>query len=354
MKKGNTFFIVGMQRSGTTLLQKLLSQHSDIFMEPRSIAFRMISCMNNYYRLLPFNIQIEKNNFLQWLIKNDGKGRLAEILDVQNVDQFENVQELYEHSISQKLEKNSKKIWGDKSPNLQYYLSDLKLLLPSTKIIHIIRDGRSNAYSLSTRGYRNLKLSAQNWVDGNVRGIVNQNILGKNNYLIIKYEDLLNHPETQMRMICDFLNLPYFDSIIQLSGNGLAEEKNYVKSFFDTSKIDKWKTQLSPKEVKIIEKIQGPLLQKMGYELVNDFKKSDFKLLSSRWKIYYNQLDNFRSIFRKKKIGMRNQQVIELNMPLKNRLYDYIKSLIQDIFSKPIFYSLFKKSFYKKKYFEKE
>lgn len=354
MKEGKTFFIVGVQRSGTTLLQKLLSQHPDIFMEPRSIAFRMVSCINNYYRLLPFNLQIEKNKFLHWLIKNDAKGRLGKLLDIQNMAKYETVQDLYKASIAQELEKNNKKLWGDKSPNLQYFIADLKLLLPSTKVIHIVRDGRANAYSLSTRGYRNLKLSAQNWVDGNVQGLINQNILGKENYLIIKYEDLLSHPEAQMRMICDFLNLPFSENIIQLLGNKMEEEKNYVKSFFDTSKIDKWKTQLSSKEVKKIEKIQGTLLQKMGYELANPFHQSDFKLLSTRWKIYYNQLDNFRALFRKKKIGMKNQKVMELNIPFKNRLYDYLRFLVQDLFSKPIFFSLFRRSFYKKKYFEEE
>jgi hypothetical protein len=228
------------------------------------------------------------------------------------------------------------------------------LLIPEAKIVHIVRDGRANAYSMSKRSYRNLKLSAQAWVDGNIFGLVNQNILGSGNYMLLKYENLLTNPEKELISICDFLGLPYVAEMLDLTNNDLPEGKKYVKSFFDQSKIDGWKSQLSLNEVAQIEMIQGPLLEKMGYPLVASIEPSRYKYLSLRRRIFYNQLDNFKQLFRSKQLGMRAQELVEINLPFKNRLYSFLTILTRDFFALPIFKSLFRRYFYKEKYFKKE
>lgn len=350
--KRKIFFIVGVQRSGTTLLQKLLSKHPDVLMEKRSIAFRIITCFNNLYDLLPFNVQHDEKEFLQWLIENDEKGRLAELIDFQNIEQYENVRALIKQSIYKKIDQNGKKIWGDKSPNLQHYINDLILLIPEAKILHIVRDGRANAYSMSSRSYQNLELSAQKWVDGNIFGLVNQSILGSENYKILPYENLLTDPQKELESVCDFLEIPFSETMLDLSDNKMAEEKRYVKSFFDTSKIDKWKEQISLKEIKKVESIQGTLLEKFGYKLT--IHPHNFKTLSLKRRIFLNQKDNVKLLFKKKRTGMKDQQFVELNLSFKNRLYTFLTVLTRDFMSLPIFKSLFSRYFFRVKYFQKK
>ncbi len=347
--KDNVFFIVGVQRSGTTLLQTLMSKHPKIAMEPRSIAFRIISCFKNVYDLFYPNLAVDKTAFLKWLILNDDKGRLAELIDHQHLQQYGSIQELVTQSISKKIQQENKVIWGDKSPNLQHYISDLLLLIPHAKIIHIVRDGRANAYSMSLRSYRHLKLSAQQWVDGNIYGLVNESMIGKENYKIIKYEELLSQPEIALQSVCDFLQIPYAQEMLDLSNKRLAADKSYVKSFFDRSKIDKWKTQLSTQEIKQIELIQGPLLQKLGYELLQTSEATKFKALPLRRRILYNQLDNVKQLFRRKTIGMKNQEIVELRHSLKSRINKFFKVIAQDFLPLPIFKALFNRQLYKKK-----
>jgi len=348
---GKIFFIVGVQRSGTTLLQKLLSNHPDVLMQKRSIAFRIITCFKNLYDLLPFNVKHDKNEFLKWLIKNDENGRLKKLIDYKNIEKYKNIRDLIQKSIHKKINLHGKKIWGDKSPNLQHYLNDIMLLIPEAKIIHIVRDGRANTYSTSTRSYRNIELSAQEWVDGNIFGLVNQDILGKENYKILKYENLLSQPQNELQSICEFLGIPFVDSMMDLSIEKTSDRKSYVKSFFDTSKINKWKEQFSLKEIKKIEKIQGELLMKFGYQLENEI--DDFKNISLRRRIFLNQKDNVKLLFKKKRIGMKEQELVELNLSFKSRLYTFLSLIFRDFTSLPIFKSLFSRYFFKEKYFKK-
>ena len=348
--KSKIFFIVGVQRSGTTLLQSLLSKHPGISMEERAIAFRIITCFNNLYDLLPFNVAHNKEAFLKWLIENDEKGRLAALIDTQNLADYQTIQELIQQSIYKKIAEEETIIWGDKSPNAQHYIKDLKLFIPEAKFLHIIRDGRANAYSMSKRSYQNLRLSAQHWVDGNIFGLVNQDILGMDNYKILRYEDLLTNPEKELKEVCDFLEIPFNKKMLDLSNNTLQEEKQYVKSYFDTSKINAWQEQLSKKSIEQVETIQGPLLKKSGYELVTN--PAFFKILSLRKKIYINQIDNIKHLFRRKKMGMKGQEIVELELSFKNRLYTYLTVLARDFLPLPIVKALFSRYFYKDKYFK--
>jgi len=278
----NAFFIVGVQRAGTTLLSKMMSQHPEILMEPKSVGFRMITGFSNLYDLLPLNLQHDKNEFIAWLIENDTDGRLAQVIDYQNVENYESVRDLIRGSIEKKVAKAAKTVWGDKSPNLQHYLDDLLLLIPDVKILHIVRDGRAK----------------------------------------------------------------------QLSGSQLEQPESYVKNFFDASKIDDWKKQLSLKQIHQIEEIQGPLLKEMKYELATATNDLNFRPVSLFRQIRYNQQDNIKQLFRRKRIGMKDFQMVELNIPFKVRVKTFFRVLVRDIFSLAIFKKYFSRIFYKEKLYQ--
>lgn len=348
----NAFFIVGVQRSGTTLLAKMLNQHPEIWMEPKSVGFRMITGFGNLYDLLPLNLQHDKDKFLAWLIKNDSDGRLAEVIDYQNIEAYESVRDLISGSLEKKTAKAGKTVWGDKSPNLQHYMDDILLLLPEVKILHIVRDGRANAFSMSRRSYQHLSLSAQKWVDGNIFGMVNQQILGGKQYKLIRYEDLLIDPEKVGKEICEFLNIPFSEKILQLSGQQLDRPESYVKNFFDQSRIDEWKKQMSIRQIKTVEEIQAPLLRKMGYKTEIPDSELRFRPVTLFRKIRYNQQDNIRQLFRRKRMGMKDFQMVELNIPFRVRVKTFFRILVRDIFSLAIFKKYFSRIFYKEKFYQ--
>ncbi|MEM8907140.1 MAG: sulfotransferase, partial [Bacteroidota bacterium] len=296
-----SFFISGVQRSGTTLLATMLGKHPEIDLDGFSVAFRLITCFRNYELVLPDNLEHSREAILSWLIQNDYKGRLAQLLDYEHLDQYTNVRDLLRTSIQRRLDQQQKTVWGDKAPNLQHFATDLFTLLPETKIIHIVRDGRATANSFARRAYKNLYLSAQEWVDGNISGMVCQEWVGKEQLLIIHYEDLLQQPETSIRSVCDFLGLPFHEAMLDLRQGSTPEQeaKQYVKSKFDLKKINQYQTQLTPHQIRKIEQIQGPLLKKLGYTLQFEHSPKAFQQLSIGRRIWLNQKDNLRNLFRK-------------------------------------------------------
>jgi len=348
-----TFFITGVQRSGTTLLSFILDNHPDVHLDNHSIAFRLITCFKNYEKILPYNLQHDKKELLKWLIEKDYKGRLAELLDVDLLSQTSDIKQLIEKSIEQKLTQHQKTVWGDKSPNLQHYIPDLLLLLPKTKIIHIIRDGRATAYSMSKRSKKNLLLSAQEWVDGNIVALINQDILGKEQFKIVRYEDLVEKGEDTIKDICDFLEIPFYSTMLDLSQSSLTSNDNsYVKDKLDASKLYVYLQKLSPKSLQKIESIQADLLEQMDYPLLSKVKIKP-KQISVYQRIRLNQIDNLKQLFRRQQERMENWQTQKVKIPISKRIYSFLFSWSRDFLSKPLVDQLFKNKELRDKYLRK-
>lgn len=340
----NTFFIAGVQRSGTTLLSVMLRKHPDIHLEEQSISFRMITAFKSSYDLLPDHLETDRQDFYSRIIENDFEGRLARLIGEEHTRSYRDLRTLLQKSIEKKLSTTGTTVWGDKAPNLQNYLSDLLLLIPGAKIIHMVRDGRANAGSIARRSYRNLSLSAQQWVDGNTFGLINRDYIGPENYLIVKYEALLDDPDATMREVCRFLSIPFTEAILDPADKEIPEEKRYVKSKIDRSKIDAFRKELSPAQIKKIERIQGPILREFGYELLSDLSPETFKYLNVRQRIWYNQVDNFRQLFRNRKIDMAKRKLVHQKIPLTKRVYAFFRVLTRDLFSQQIYKAIFNKS----------
>ena len=299
-------------------------------------------------------MEVDRKTFLSWLANHDHKGQLKELLDLKAIGEYKNIRTFVKESIEKKLLHHSKEIWGDKAPNLQHYISDILALIPNAKFIHIIRDGRANALSMSERTYKNLALSAQQWADGNILSLINKDLLGEANYLTLHYEELLKEPEKNAKEICRFLSISYDPKMIELSDDRRDMKESYVKNYFDTSKIDSWKKRLSASEVEKIEHIQGPLLASLGYELINPKSLESYKPLSLRQKLLYNQWDQFKLLFKGRRKGMRDKQLVDIYVPLKVRITTFLRFIYKDFSSTEIFQNRFSSFFYKKKKYDKQ
>ncbi|MFK7934726.1 MAG: sulfotransferase [Saprospiraceae bacterium] len=352
MKEAKTFFITGTQRSGTTLLSVAMGQHPAIQIDGYSRAFRMISVLNNYEKILSENLAYAEKEVLNWKLTTDYKRRLADFLDLENFARYGSYRELIHTSIEQFLQREQKEIWGDKSPNLHYYIRDIIALFPTTKIVHIVRDGRATAQSHAVRSHTHVLLAAQEWVRGNSTALVNQQLLGKGQYLIIKYEDLLRQPETTLRQVCDFLELSFSKEMLSLSQKGQAD--NYVKDHFDTAKIDAFKNDIPAKTLRKIEQIQAPLLNKLGYSLQFADALQKAKPLSlSRW-MWLRLCDAIRALFRSKRVGMVNRQNVEVRISWRNRLSKFALHLAHDYLPKRVYERIHERAFNRERRYSKD
>jgi hypothetical protein len=164
--------------------------------------------------------------------------------------------------------------WGDKTP---YYTPDIDVIrgiFPDAKIIHMVRDGRDVV--LSQRSIE--------WMSGNLPKLIldwrwKTTIAHKvgavlnDDFLEIRYEDLVRAPEPMLRRICSFIDEPYEPAMLNYASTADAvvpEEslKWHRKSIRppDVAELDKWKTHLSKAERIIFEQLAGDTLELFGYE----------------------------------------------------------------------------------------
>jgi len=188
-------FIVGLPRSGTTLVHQLLSSAEDTYGFGESIFF------SKYF---------EKNIFDQKFLANilNKKKIEEEIIKISN-------------QIGQRYESmTSKNIYIDKMPPNFYWIGFIKLLFPNSKIIHITRNIKDNYLSI----YKNLfGTTDMDWGynEKNIlRFIINYKdtmkywkSLYKNSIYEIKYEDLVKKKSEETKKLFDFCKLKWDEKI---------------------------------------------------------------------------------------------------------------------------------------------
>jgi len=192
---------------------------------------------------------------------------------------------------SQYASRFGKRRWGDKSPANLPEMETIQTLLPEARFIHIIRDGRDVALSLREVwfGPETLEESAEAWV----QAIANARSQRRNlrHYLEIRYEILLQRPKETLRTVCAFLDLPWTPALLLYHRNvarrlaeanhdyhgpdgrliATAEQRMAALRRTtrppDTSRIDRWRREMTESERAAYVSIAGPTLQDLGYEL---------------------------------------------------------------------------------------
>jgi Sulfotransferase family len=167
--------------------------------------------------------------------------------------------------------------WADNSPEEILYLPLIKRLFPNALVVHIIRDGRAAALSLTKQGWirplpgdERLLASGLYWQWIVDKGRTYGKALGAD-YIEVRFEDLVANPRATLAKLEQFLDHELNYDRIQQSAIGSVSEPN--TSFpresnlpgFDP--VGRWKQAFSPAGLSDFEHLVGPTLQELGYEL---------------------------------------------------------------------------------------
>ena len=137
-------FIVGMPRSGTTLLRLMLDAHPAMAIPPETHFLRDLV-------QLPPKEAASREVFLRLIVEfytwPDFHLSIEELSDrLDRVNPFSPTAGL-RCFYGMYAEKFGKKRWGDKSPPYGFCMGDVRRLVPEAHFIHVIRDGRDAALS---------------------------------------------------------------------------------------------------------------------------------------------------------------------------------------------------------------
>lgn len=197
-------FILGLPRSGTTLLEKIITSHSQV---------SSVSEVNFLYNKI--NEQIIQDNKLN---HNSANFFLKKNIAKEYNDFLKNFNIQTNYIV-------------DKTLTNFWYIGFIKIFFPNSKIIHSYRNSEDNCLSI----FKNFFIGGETWVCNDKEiaeyyliysDLMNfWNELLKGEILNVKYEELVNDSEKKIRGLIDFCGLKWEDNCLKHEKN-----KNPIKT----------------------------------------------------------------------------------------------------------------------------
>jgi len=287
------FFIIGAQRSGTTLVRLILNAHSKIAI-PEEGTFWM-PMLREQRGHLAGNIPPSRLDGYLRYIKNNNQYKVWEMNDDRFFAELQTIRkttlaELMARFYRQYAMEHDKLCWGDKTPSFFRMVPDLKELFPNAKFVHVVRDGRDVFLSLRGRekGRKNIAVSAYEW-SYKLRKVRDEfNSLPDARHFEIRYESLVSDPERSTREICKFLGLEFEPGMLEFwksSEKYIGDHhSDLIFQPVSAKSTGNWKTGLSSSEAKQFECIASKWLTEFDYELRNE-KFTLVEIIATRLKL---------------------------------------------------------------------
>lgn len=282
-------FIIGRGRSGTSLLQTIFDANPGVKTANESPF--IIHLKQKYLHIKKWDVK-KTDEFITDLYK-DKKFDFLWAIDPSDLRKhihqydfgkftFPILCKLVYLSITSAFEKHKTDLIVDKNPLYSSFVPELMEVFPEAKFIHIVRDYRDNINS-SRKAFKvkNIFVLAQRWKRYN-KMIEACKAKKPEQFFTIRYEDLVTMPEKIIPEICNFLSLSFNEKMYRFYNttrtaftdenykNGIMAElvQQFHKNLLNpisTSQIDKWKKELSAREIEVIEYITGNYAKKYGY-----------------------------------------------------------------------------------------
>jgi hypothetical protein len=287
-------FICGHPKSGTSLLRNLLDSHPQLIVFPEETTF---------FRHLYPHIKDEKpaealelavahlTRFFEWnresppehqagfydrdyshVDDQQVKARMRAYLEAEGVRHPGDYLTAAARSLAATfgLEAMEEKKWVEKTPYNERFAELIFSWWPDAHCLHIVRDPRDN-YASYRRKQRHWQAGffANSWVRSIDSGFNNQLKFGKDHYLILRYEDLVDDLDAVLTNVCAFLSIEFVESLRNPSHMGAAWRGNSMfGTVFDTvspAPVGRWKTELTQSDTAQMEWIGRKYIRRLRY-----------------------------------------------------------------------------------------
>jgi len=222
--------------------------------------------------------------------------------------------------------KPGSKVVVEKTPSHSLCATSIALFAPSTKIIHLVRDGRDVAASLVASGNgwggwwapKTVTRASEVWSE-HIRGA--RSSAGSDSYLEVRYEDMQSDGASTLERVfahigvaasskdCEQLLLAFAldkmtngESSIVIGGDfaAAASRRTEPVGFFGKGGSGSWRTQWGSDELLAFNETAGDLLVELGYEESGNWAGSPSQIASFRRKTlrsrhFYQRIERFSS-----------------------------------------------------------
>jgi hypothetical protein len=263
--------VLGVSRSGTTLLKHMLDRHPRLAIPTESY---FLPQLWDRHRDRPdreaFLADLERlPKVREWgVTRTDVERRLPDRPSFADA-----VQAVYRSY----AEARGKTRFGDKTPSYMQRLDVLEHAFPDARYLHLIRDGRDAALSflaMSRRPRFNLARPrsvgafAFQWrreVEG-ARRFGRSQAAGR--YREVRYEDLVSEPEKILRESCEFLGLDFDPAMLEYHREAGSETLRDHPRLAEapTPGVRSWRDDMEPGQTELFEALAGDVLTEFGYD----------------------------------------------------------------------------------------
>lgn len=299
------FFVVGQQKSGTTWLMRMLDAHPEILCKGEGRFFdagwRQKSLKESGVLRPPsslYNAMLNDEYLRLWIERSVWSRDEAAEEHLNNLTRMS-----IDYFLQGALSGTGKKMVGDKSPLLTpETVREISDIYPEARVIHIIRDGRDAAVSAAhharnfgkARGTRSragqsvpaepgesiftegqLGKLAADWSARVGRAVEDGPARLGTNYQEVRYENLLQRPEEELRRLLAFLGAGAGEEDVRRCVGSASFEKlskgrkrgeEDASSFFRKGVAGDWEGVFTEQDRRIFEEVAGALLVRLGYE----------------------------------------------------------------------------------------
>lgn len=287
------FFVFGSGRSGTSLLTRMLDSHPAIAVPYESHLYNRI-----YPLMAGRDAELGPGPVRERLVREilrtahlrhwTPRPSLEAILASVRRPGFHGIVEALLESWTVARGKSR---WGEKTPHHTLWWGTINEGFPDMKVVHLVRDGRDVALSYRDApfGPKHVYQAAHQWVRYVMAAEAAGAVLGPGRFLLVRYEDVLDDPEGELRRICSFLGEEYDPAMLTFHRQDVpyptdARNSDGLKRPVLGDNRGKWRNRMTLREQRIFEAIAGAQLARYGYPRVVDQPRlSDWEALSCRY-----------------------------------------------------------------------
>lgn len=278
-------FLGGCPRSGTTLLRTMLHTHPDLAI-PRETHF----LLESFWRRDEWGdlrITANRRRLVDWIVDDYASTRFRRL----EVDPDEarrrmmatapTLGSVVGTAFVMYSERHDAARWGDKRPMHVQELPIIFGLFPDAQVVNIVRDPRAVVASMKKLGW------LDDWYDGTVAGGTDRWVRSvrsgrsalhryrEDQFLELRYEDLLASPGEQLDRICRFagLSLAHVDQMLsfhetddEIPDDNKGRYHPLLDEPLTPEAAHKWAEQLTDEEVAFIEHVAREEMAQYGYE----------------------------------------------------------------------------------------
>jgi hypothetical protein len=277
-RTSDPFFIIGSERSGTTLLMIMLGLHPRLAVPevtwwyPRFRPY--LHTYGDLDRAESFRALVDE---MVWGLKTPFFGLPVNprtITDeVVGAVPSRSFADVFDVMLRRYADHEGKPRWGEKTPHNVFFVREILEDFPGARFLHLVRDGRDVAVDQlrSAFGPRNVYAAARLWSEVVRAGQAARGSTPRSQWLDVSYESLVRDPAEQMRRVLAFLGEDFDPSVLRPQHSDIAQRRAKTRDHrplggpVTTEFVGHHRVHLSLHDQGVFAGVAGPELRALDY-----------------------------------------------------------------------------------------